>query len=114
MARLLLASLQRQGRKAAATGGKTRGHAFSRRPSKECVDTAPVMAQRNAESSVAQPSPPAEQFQDPQGWGDALLKPSPLDGKLVLLGDDYPIEMDADGYPEIPACLDRRAPGKRY
>lgn len=26
----------------------------------------------------------------------------------ALQGDDYPIEMDANGYPELPACLDRR------
>jgi hypothetical protein len=27
----------------------------------------------------------------------------------ALQGDDYPIEMDADGYPIMPACL-RRSP----
>jgi hypothetical protein len=36
------------------------------------------------------------------------LKPSPLDGKLVLPGDDYPLEYDENGYPELPAFLDRR------
>ena len=25
----------------------------------------------------------------------------------ALQGDDYPIEMDADGYPIMPACLQR-------
>jgi hypothetical protein len=32
-------------------------------------------------------------------------------GKLTtpeaLQGDAYPIENDSDGYPELPACLDR-------
>lgn len=41
-------------------------------------------------------------------WGDVPLKPSPLDGRMVLLGDDYPIEMDADGYPVMPECLRRK------
>jgi hypothetical protein len=26
----------------------------------------------------------------------------------VLKGDDYPLEYDANGYPELPAFLDRR------
>ena len=26
----------------------------------------------------------------------------------ALQGDDYPLSYDADGYPELPACLDRR------
>jgi hypothetical protein len=26
----------------------------------------------------------------------------------ALQGDDYPLTCDANGYPEIPACLDRR------
>lgn len=26
----------------------------------------------------------------------------------ALHGDDYPISIDANGYPELPACLDRR------
>jgi hypothetical protein len=26
----------------------------------------------------------------------------------ALQGDDYPLTYDADGYPELPACLDRR------
>jgi hypothetical protein len=49
--------------------------------------------------------------------------PPPLDGPqrlprpiLILTalrreplhGDDYPLTYDADGYPELPACLDRR------
>jgi hypothetical protein len=28
----------------------------------------------------------------------------------ALQGDDYPLEYDADGYPILPACLDRRKP----
>jgi hypothetical protein len=26
----------------------------------------------------------------------------------ALQGDDFPIELDANGFPELPACLDRR------
>ena len=26
----------------------------------------------------------------------------------ALQGDDYPLTYDADGFPELPACLDRR------
>ena len=26
----------------------------------------------------------------------------------ALQGDDYPLEFHLDGYPKIPACLDRR------
>jgi hypothetical protein len=36
---------------------------------------------------------------------DLPLKPSPLDGKLVLSGDDVTIDMDADGDPIMPECL---------
>jgi hypothetical protein len=43
------------------------------------------------------------------GAVDPDLKPSPLDGKLVLPGDDYPLEYDENGYPEIPECLNRRS-----
>jgi hypothetical protein len=28
----------------------------------------------------------------------------------ALQGDDYPLTYDADGFPEFPACLDRRKP----
>jgi hypothetical protein len=28
----------------------------------------------------------------------------------TLKGDDYPIEYGSDGYPELPACLDRCRP----
>jgi hypothetical protein len=36
------------------------------------------------------------------GFGDPRDEP--------LQGDDYPLTFDADGYPELPACLDRRKP----
>ena len=26
----------------------------------------------------------------------------------ALQGDDYPLEYDENGFPELPACLDRR------
>jgi hypothetical protein len=30
-------------------------------------------------------------------------------GDPALQGDDYPLEYYEDGYPKLPACLDRRA-----
>ena len=30
------------------------------------------------------------------------------DKSQPLQGDDYPLTYDANGYPELPACLDRR------
>jgi hypothetical protein len=35
-----------------------------------------------------------------------LIDDGPTPG--AIQGDDYPIEMDVDGYPKLPACLDRR------
>jgi hypothetical protein len=32
--------------------------------------------------------------------------PGPTPG--ALQGDDYPLEYDENGFPELPACLDRR------
>ena len=35
--------------------------------------------------------------------------PTALSGESKSLqGDDYPLTYDANGYPELPACLDRR------
>jgi hypothetical protein len=34
-----------------------------------------------------------------------FLSSTPLE---ALNGDDYPVGCDANGYPELPACLDRR------
>jgi hypothetical protein len=31
----------------------------------------------------------------------------------TIKGDDYPIEYHSDGYPKLPACLDRRRPRLR-
>jgi hypothetical protein len=61
--------------------------------------SAPILHVKNRSSTVAKPSP-AE---------DLPLKPSPLDSKPVLSGDDVELEYYEDGYPKIPACLDRRA-----
>jgi predicted nucleic acid-binding Zn ribbon protein len=64
----------------------------------ECGDTA----------SAPLPRPPVAPPQTPSyGWGDTPLKPSPLDGKPVLLGDDYPLDYYDDGYPKLPDCLRR-------
>jgi hypothetical protein len=49
----------------------------------------------------------------PYVWPDDRNNPQhglKLDGSTpgALQGDDYPLEYDADGYPILPACLDRR------
>ena len=36
------------------------------------------------------------------------LKRAPLPETKPLKGDDYPLTYDSNGYPEPPACLDRR------
>ena len=70
----------------------------------------PTEQRRRPESSlrptVADNPPPVR-----YGWdlSDLPLTPNPLDGALVLSGDDYPTETDADGItPILPACLRRR------
>ena len=68
-------------------------------------DTAPSEPPAAPRPVVADNSPPVRYGCDPS---DLPLTPSPLDGKLVLSGDDYELEYDATGFPEIPACLDRR------
>jgi hypothetical protein len=64
-------------------------------------DTAPSKPPAAPRPIVADNPPPVRYGWDPS---DLPLTASPLDGKLVLSGDDYPIE----GYPIMPACLDRR------
>ena len=47
----------------------------------------------------------------PRRAPDAPVAPSLGFGKVgdpPLQGDDYPIEMDSDGYPVMPDCLVRR------
>jgi len=46
---------------------------------------------------------------------DAYVSPLPPEGlngpnPEALQGDDYPLEYDENGYPELPACLERRKP----
>jgi hypothetical protein len=73
----------------------------------ECRDTAPS-------ALPAAPRPAVADSQTPQSYGwdpsesDPPLTPSPLDGRLVLSGHDYELEYYDDGFPKIPACLDRR------
>jgi hypothetical protein len=40
-------------------------------------------------------------------WPETDLHHGPTPG--ALQGDDYPLEYYEDGYPKLPACLDRRA-----
>jgi hypothetical protein len=77
-------------------------------------DTAPCAPPMAPQAIVSKPtrvdSNPAPGFG--HGYADRAgrhdLKPSPLDGKLVLPGDEYIIEMDSDGYPIMPECLRRK------
>ncbi len=39
-------------------------------------------------------------------WPERDTQPWPTPG--ALQGDDYPLEYYEDGYPKLPACLDRR------
>ena len=71
----------------------------------ECRDTAPSKPPAAPRPIVADNSPPVRYGAD---WSDLLLTASPLDGKMVLSGDDYPIETDADGWPVMPECLRRK------
>jgi hypothetical protein len=85
-----------------------------RRGAQKWRDTASPVSQpakwRDTAPSAPLCAPAGPVVADSYGFGHGDdLKPSPLDVKLVLLGDDYPIEMDADGYPVMPACL-RRTP----
>jgi hypothetical protein len=41
----------------------------------------------------------------------ALTEDRPVASNIIR-GDEYPLR-DADGYPELPACLDRRKPSLR-
>jgi hypothetical protein len=71
--------------------------------STECADTAPVRRRRTPGSTVEQGLRPYVWPTPPRGLGDAPQGPTPG----ALQGDDYPIEMDADGYPIMPECLRR-------
>ena len=39
-------------------------------------------------------------------WAETDEQRGPTPG--ALLGDDYPLPYHENGYPELPACLDRR------
>jgi hypothetical protein len=75
----------------------------------ECVDSRPVPPRGR---SGAAPEPGLRQYvwpTPPRGLEDVPRGPTPG----ALQGDEYIIEMDADGYPILPACLARRR-GVRY
>ena len=57
-----------------------------------------------------------------QGHVDPKIRATVLDAEIGFLmdaqpetikGDDYLLEYNSDGYPELPACLDRRKPRLR-
>ena len=64
-----------------------------------------------------QVSDPIKEYQELSGIIEARYAPefkvvevpTALSGESKSLqGDDYPLTYDANGYPELPACLDRR------
>ncbi len=62
-----------------------------------------------------QPSFPLYEGLKPYVYPEPMTNPSHgsnPDGSTpgALQGDDYPLTYDADGHPELPACLDRRKP----
>ena len=44
---------------------------------------------------------PTDEFGNPRAFTDQT-------SRKLLQGDDYPLEYYEDGYPKLPACLDRR------
>jgi hypothetical protein len=57
-----------------------------------------------------------------QGHVDPKIRATVLDAEIgfpmdaqpeTIKGDDYLLEYDSDGYPALPACLDRRKPRLR-
>jgi hypothetical protein len=89
-----------------------------RRHAKKCRDMAapvsqPTECRDTGQATPRVPLPAKPEAIESYGFGHSDdLKPSLLDGKLVLFGDDYQLDYYADGYPKIPECLDRRAPRK--
>ena len=62
-----------------------------------------IQHRRRCDTALAAPPPPSSTPLAPPsyGWGEP--------GDPALQGDDYPLEYYEDGYPKLPACLDRRA-----
>ena len=91
---------------------ETRGRASGRSPVRGMRGHGPPAPRAPGSPSEGTRQAPGRPPAEPESYGwdqfDLPLSASPLDWKLVLSGDDYPLEYQ-DGYPKIPACLDRRA-----
>ena len=79
--------------------------ATQRRKRSGDIGLAPSLVARSGDTAA---TPHPEGFRD----GSTVVWPTrdehqgPTPG--ALQGDDYPLEYDSDGYPELPTCLDRR------
>jgi hypothetical protein len=51
-------------------------------------------------------TPATAQLWSSQSPPERVFGPGPIPG--ALQGDDYQLTYDENGYPELPACLDRR------
>jgi hypothetical protein len=60
------------------------------------------------EKPLQAPQPQSEGFAEgpTMVWPERDFRQGPTPG--ALQGDDYPLTYDENGYPELPACLDRR------
>ena len=60
------------------------------------------------EKPLQGPQPQSEGFAEgpTMVWPERDFRQGPTPG--ALQGDDYPLTYDENGYPELPACLDRR------
>ena len=94
--------------------------------SKQCRDSAAKVRQRSADTSRPLPrerrsadmasnlATTASRDQAEMSPGVTLLVPDTYVSLAdclttgALRGDDYPLEYYEDGYPKLPACLDRR------
>jgi len=84
--------------------------------SKQCRDSAAKVRQRSADTS--RPLPRERRSADMASNLATTASRDPAEMTLgatsqvpdtyVSPGDDYPLEYYEDGYPKLPACLDRR------
>lgn len=71
--------------------------------------------QREASPAAVEKRPPATTLPEKRPPAPAAAAPTPDAASAAigatpgaLQGDDYPLEYYEDGYPKLPACLDRR------
>ena len=75
--------------------------ATQRRKRSGDIGLAPSLVARSGDTAA---TPHPEGFRD----GSTVVWPTMGPTPGALQGDDYRLEYDWDGYPELPTCLDRR------